>query len=84
MYNKWKVSQVVFYLRWQCFNCFLLVKFMSDAEIKRLEEERRYLIQILDFHVKSDGTLGTTEEESEKHIDDILDRILEINQIIDP
>jgi hypothetical protein len=73
MHNKWKLSQVVFYLRGRAFNCFLLI--MSDAERKELEEEDRLLKQLIDFHDKNKGKLSMTNEERERHIDAILERI---------
>lgn len=80
MHNKWKLSQVVFYLRGLAFNCFLLIKFMSDAERKELEEEDRLLKQLIDFHDKNKGKLSMTNEERERHIDAILERIWQIKQ----
>jgi hypothetical protein len=80
MHNKWKVHQATFYLRCSAFVCFLLVKFMSDAERKGLEEEDRLLKTLLDFHHKHKGNLSMTNDEREQHIDAILERIWQIKQ----
>ena len=56
---------------------------MSDAERKDLEEERRDLFEILDFYaVFNDDIRSMTEEQKEQHINYILDRIWQINQIL--
>ncbi len=72
MHNKWKVHRAVFYLRCNAFNCFLLVKFMSDAERNELQEEDRFLKALLDFHTKYKGDLTMTDEEREQYIDAVL------------
>ena len=54
---------------------------MSDDERSELENERRDLFDLLDFHVVfNDDIRSMTEEQKEMHIDYILDRIWEINQ----
>lgn len=83
MYIKRKVRRAIFYLRGNAFVCFLLVKFMSDEERKELEGERRDLFEILDFYaVFNDDIRSMTEEQKEQHINYILDRIWQINQIL--
>lgn len=58
----------------------LLVKFMSDAEREELENEDRFLKLLLDFHQDYKHELSMTDEEKERHIDAILERIWEIKQ----
>lgn len=62
------------------FNCFLLVKFMSDAERNELEEEDRLLKILIDFHNTRQRELSMSDEEREQHIDAILERIWQIKQ----
>ncbi len=65
-----------------CFNCFLLVKFMSDEERTELENEDRFLKMLLDFYQEHDGDLSMNDGEREQHIDAILERIWEIKQLL--
>ncbi len=79
MHDKWKIRQSNFYLRGGTFNS-LLVKFMSDAEREKLEEEDRLLKMLIDFHNNYKGQLSMTSEERAQHIDAILERIWQIKQ----
>ena len=82
MHNKWKVCQAVFYLRDNAFNCFLLVKFMSDAERKELAEEDELLKNLLKLYHEYRQDISMTDEELEQHVDAILERIWEIKQLL--
>lgn len=53
---------------------------MSDAEREELENEDRFLKLLLDFHQDYKHELSMTDEEKERHIDAILERIWEIKQ----
>ena len=82
MHNEWKVCQAVFYLRSNTFNCFLLVKFMSDAERKELAEEAELLKNLLKLYHEYRQDISMTDEELEQHVDAILERIWEIKQLL--
>ena len=54
---------------------------MSPKERQNLEEERVNLKKILDFYVEfRDHIASMRDKEIDRHIDDILDRIIEINK----
>jgi len=82
LHNEWKVRQAVFYLRCNAFNYYLLVKFMSDAERKELEEEDELLKTLLKIYHEFRQDISMTDEELEQHIDAILERIWEIKQLL--
>jgi len=82
LHNKWKVGRAVFYLRINAFNCFLLVKFMPNAERKELEEEDQLLKNLLKFYDEYRQDLSMTNEEWEQHVDAILERIWEIKHLL--
>ena len=82
MYIKWKMRRAIFYLRGNAFNCFLWVKFMSDAERKELAEEDELLKNLLKFYHEYRQDISMTDEEFEQHVDAILERIWEIKQFL--
>jgi SUMO ligase MMS21 Smc5/6 complex component len=82
LHNEWKVRQVIFYLRGNSFVCFLLVKFMSDAERKELEEEDQLLKNLLKIYQEYRQDLRMTNDEWEQHVDTVLERIWEIKQLL--
>ena len=55
---------------------------MNLEEKRDLESELELLKELFKFHSEKWGKLSMSENETEDHIDDILDRINEINNVL--
>lgn len=56
---------------------------MNKGEREKLLEESRLLKVLLEFHIKNRGNITMSDQEFEGYVNAVLDRLNELNQILD-